>query len=444
MRRYAPIIGLLAALMLWGAGCSRPEKQVIAKVNQRPITQGDLWNALERNDEGNTARRTLDSLIVRQLVSQSAEERGITVGPEELQRRLDSLKDYVLANSGDSFEAWLEETGQTQDDILETILLQTLTARLVITEQDKEAYFEEHRDRLAEMPHNNESVIFRQIVVASREEAEAIGAELAAADPEEGEEASDFAAIAEERSLDAMTRERGGMVGWFIMGEAIDPNYQGANLPGDSELVRQEAERRGVSATDEEVQAHVDQLRELMPSQAGIDFDTFLQIVGMDEAAVAGSVRLAMLSGKNLGEVLFALEPGEISDPLPMPPALTPPTAAGEEQERPPLWRIVKVERHLMPQEITLESNMDVIEDLMLQDQTYQMRYQEFFDELRATADVEVVSPRYKSLGEVYRMRREARQQQVTPSMPPIELPEGMDEIPMPMEQEAPSGGAGE
>ena len=98
MRRYSPIIGILAALMFWGTGCSRPEKQVIANVNQRPITQGDLWNALERNDDGNTARRTLDSLIVRQLVSQSAEERGITVGPEELQRRLESLKDYVLAN----------------------------------------------------------------------------------------------------------------------------------------------------------------------------------------------------------------------------------------------------------------------------------------------------------------------------------------------------------
>jgi len=443
MRRHAPIIGILAALMLWGTGCSRPEKQVVANVNQRPITQGDLWNALESSDDGNTARRTLDSLIVRQLVSQAAEERGITAGPEELQKRLEALKDYVLANTGKSFEDWLEETGQTQDDILETILLQTLTARLVITDQDKQAYFEEHRDGLAEMPHNNESVIFRQIVVASREEAEAIRAELAAAEPAEGAEAPDFATIAEERSLDAMTRTRGGMVGWFIKGAAVDPNYQGANLPGSSALVRQEAVRRGVSVTDQEVQAHLDELRELMPSQAGVDFDTFLQIVGMDEAAVAGSVRMAMLSGKILGQVLFALEPGEISDPQPMPPTLTPPTAAGEGQERPPLWRIVKVERHLMPQEITLESNMDVIEDLMLQDQTYQTRYQEFFDELRATADIEVVSPRYKSLGELYRLRREARQQQAVPSMPSIELPAGIDEIPMPMEQEAPSGGAG-
>jgi hypothetical protein len=444
MRRHAPIIGILAALMLWGTGCSRPEKQVVAKVNQRPITQGDLWNALERADDGNTARRTLDSLIVRQLVSQAAEERNITVGPEELQKRLESLKDYVLANTGTSFEEWLEETGQTEDDILETILLQTLTARLVITDQDKQAYFEEHRDGLADMPHNNESVIFRQIVVASREEAEAIRLELTATEPAEGEEAPDFAAIAEERSLDAMTRARGGMVGWFVQGEAVDPNYQGANLPGDSEVVRQEAERRGISVSDEEVQPHIDELRELMPAQAGIDFDTFLQIVGMDEAAVANSVRMSMLSGKILGQVLFALEAGEISDPLPMPPTLTPPTAEGEQQERPPLWRIVKVERHLMPQEITLESNMDVIEDMMLQDQMYQMRYQEFFDELRATADIEVVSPRYKSLGEMYRMRREARQQQAVPSMPAIELPEGMDEIPMPMEQEAPSGGAGQ
>lgn len=269
-------------------------------------------------------------------------------------------------------------------------------------------------------------------------------AELAAAETVEGEEAQDFAATAEERSIDTMTAPRGGMVGWFVRGESTDPNYQGANLPADSELVRQEAERRGVSVADEEVQAHIDELRELMPTQAGIDFDTFLQIVGMDEDAVASSVQLAMLSGKNLGQVLFALEPGEISDPLPMPPTMAPPSEAGEAQERPPLWRIVQVERHFMPQEITLESNLDVIEDLMLQDPTYQMRYQEFFDELRATADVEVISPRYKSLGDVYQLRREARQQQVMPSMPPMELPPGAEEMPMPMEHEAPPGGAGE
>jgi hypothetical protein len=244
----------------------------------------------------------------------------------------------VLAGTGKDFEAWMAESGQTEEEVKSRISLQMLTAKLVILERDRQQYFEEHKEDLADLPHNNESVIYRQIVVASKEEAEAAHRELTEA--KEGEKPADFAEVAQERSLDPMTRVRGGMVGWMVKGKSQDE--------------------------------------------------------------------------PELEKVLFSLKPGEISEPLP----LTPPAAAsGEEQEEgeaPELWRIVKVEKHLPAHELTLAGNADVVEEWMLNEPQLQMQLQEFFDGLRAQADVEVLSPRYRAVRDAYARRREARQQRLT------------------------------
>jgi len=47
---------------------------------------------------------------------------------------------------------------------------------------------------------------------------------------------------------------------------------------------------------------------------------------------------------------------------------------------------------------------------MMLGDPRYQYQVQDFLDGLRAGAEVEVLAPRYRALGEAYERSREARQ----------------------------------
>jgi parvulin-like peptidyl-prolyl isomerase len=202
-------------------GCGRQQSDVIARVNNRPITRTQLRAALEKENCGDAARRMLDSLIVRDLIREEAKTRGIEVRKEELDRRVDALKDYVLAMTGKDFASWLADTGQTEDDVKGETSVKILLAKLVLPETDRGKYFEDNKQRLMDLPHNNESVIYREIVVGSQQEAEAVRKELLA-QAQEGKVSDEaFAKIAEERTLDPNGRRRGGMAGWLIKGKGV-------------------------------------------------------------------------------------------------------------------------------------------------------------------------------------------------------------------------------
>jgi predicted Fe-S protein YdhL (DUF1289 family) len=357
MRKHAPVVSIVGLiLLLCCAGCGREKSEVVARVNQQPLTQRQLWDYLEKADNGEAGRRGLDSLIVRQLIRQEAKKRGIEVSREEIETRLEALEDYILAATGKDFGGWLQDRGLARDDLISRISLQILTAKLVLTETDRQKYFEDNKDRLSDLPHNNDSVIYRQIVVESEEEANATYNELTS---EEG--GTDFAALAEERSLDMLTRQRGGMAGWLVKGKSDDPDVEDA---------------------------------------------------------------------------LFSLGPGEVSKPM-----LVKAPAGAEEQvkegeEPPKFYRIVKVEKRFpAPKEITFEDNEDVIEDWMLNEPSYQMQLHEFLSGLRSKADVEIVSPRYQSLGEVYRRGREERERRLGEEPPDfVPLSPGVEgDMPVPM-----------
>jgi hypothetical protein len=85
------------------------------------------------------------------------------------------------------------------------------------------------------------------------------------------------------------------------------------------------------------------------------------------------------------------------------------------------------VDKRIMPHAITLDENQDVIEDWMLNDARYQYQLQQFFENLRSKAKVEVVSPRYKSVEQEYQKRSEMREkmQQQAPAMGMPQAPGG-------------------
>ncbi len=356
MRKFIAllVVILIGALL---SGCGGKKSETLAIVNGQPITKSQLFEALEQADNGDAGRRTLDSLIVRQLIRQEAQKRGIKVDEEDLKMRLDGLKDYVLAATGKDFKTWLEETGQTEEELSSRISTQVLTAKLVLTEEERKKYFEENKKRLEELPHNNESAIYREIILPSKDEAEAVRKELQATAAEGKVTSAKFAEIAESRSLNPVEKQRGGMAGWAVKGKTGDPE---------------------------------------------------------------------------LDKTLFALSPGQVSEPLPM----TPPAAPGAKTpatQQPQFWRLVFVEKRITPGAITLARNADVIEEWMMNDPRYQMQLSEFFTNLRAKATIKIESPRYKSLAEAYEQGREARERklsqpgatQTLPGAAPRPAPEG-------------------
>jgi parvulin-like peptidyl-prolyl isomerase len=327
-------------------------------VEGKPITHEQLYQALESQDNGQAGKQALESLIVRQLIREEANKRGIKADTKELQSRIDGLKDYILAGTGKGYAAWLGDTGQTEQDVADRVTMQVLTARLVLTDQDRKQFFEANKEKLKDVPHNNESAIYRQIVVATKSDADAIHSELmktAGGKPVSDEQ---FAKVADEKSIDPMTRGRGGMRGWWIKGKGS----------------------------------------------------------GMGEKPDA-----------QLEKALFSLKAGELSQPLPY-IRPTPPAPKGQTAPpQPEQWQIVMVDKHITPHPIALEENQDVIEDWMLNDPRYQYQVQQFFENLRSKAKIEVVSPRYKSVQEEYQKRNEMRQkmQQQAPAMGMPQAPGG-------------------
>lgn len=355
LRSTRLLLALITIVALAASGCGRGKKtsDVLARVNGQAVTKAELDAALETSDNGDAAKRTLDSLIVRELIREEAKKRGITVGKEELDRRMSGLKDYVLAMTGKDFQGWLADTGQTEDDVRTRMSIQVLTAKLVLTDTDRKKYFEDNQSRLKDMPHNNESVIYREIVVASQQEAEAVRKDLLGQAAQGKVSGAAFGKIAEQRTLDPNERRRGGMAGWVAKGKAGNPKLE---------------------------------------------------------------------------EVLFKLQPGEISEPIPAPPPAPP---AGQKPsatpQQPTLYRVVMVEKHLKPGSLTLENNEDIIEEWMMSDPRYQAQLGEFFNNLRAKASIEITDPRFHSLEEAYAQGREAREKQrsmsqpgaMAPAMPP-------------------------
>ncbi len=361
MRVPALLLALVAVVALTVAGCGRTtakKSDVLARVNNQPITKSQFDDALEKSE---IAAKTLDSLIIRELIREEAKKRSIEVSKADLDRRIAWLKDDVLAATGKDFSAWMADTGQTDESVRADTSFQILAAKLVLTDSERKKYFEDNKAVLKDGPRNNESVIYREVIVTSQQEAAAVRKELESQAANGRITGEKFGKIAQQRTIDPNGRSRGGMTGWAVKGKTGDPK---------------------------------------------------------------------------LDEVLFKLQPGEISEPITVPP---PPPPKGQKQpatqQQPTFYRVIMVEKRLKASPFTLEGNEDVVERMMLSDQRYQPQLAEFFSSMRANADVQISDPRFRALEDAYRQSREARQQlrsQPGGMAPPVPQPSG---------QAPPSGG---
>jgi parvulin-like peptidyl-prolyl isomerase len=199
-----------------------PTEPMAALVNGQPIFLVDYEKELARfeqaqadlglapageTDGGEVDYPTLvlDALIEKELITQAAEANGIRVTPAEADVRLAEL----VAETGgqDNFVAWLQSNQWTEEEFRDALAAEMLTERLVefIT---------------ADVPFAVEQVRARYIQVDDPALAQSILDQVTGG--------ADFAALAQQHSLDRITGDNGGDLGFFAPGSLLVPEVEAA------------------------------------------------------------------------------------------------------------------------------------------------------------------------------------------------------------------------
>ncbi len=179
----------------------------VVTVNGTPILQSEvikqLWNL-----HGTTV---VDAMIVQVLMQQESKRLKVTANKKEIESRLSGIRQQFPDKK--AFEEQLKKTGTTLDAIREQIRLQLLTEativkakKITITKKELKAFFEENKDKLA----SPESVRISHILVKNKQEASDLIIALNAG--------ADFGKLAQQKSLDTATREKGGDMGFITKG----------------------------------------------------------------------------------------------------------------------------------------------------------------------------------------------------------------------------------
>ena len=234
MSLWIRLIALFAALALGiaAAGCGGDDDEgesaevpadAIAVVGDREIPKSEYDRLLSQAQKTYEAREQefpeagtpefaqLRNAIVTSLVEQArfeiaAEELDITITDEELDERLDELKEQFFEGDEEAYTAELEKQGLTEEQVLKDLrtrmlsekIFEEITSEVEVTDEDIQAYYEENEAQF-EQPASRE---VRHILVKTQAKANQIHRQL--------ENGADFAKLAKEFSEDPASAEQGG------------------------------------------------------------------------------------------------------------------------------------------------------------------------------------------------------------------------------------------
>ena len=235
MPLWTRLIAVFAALALGvaAAGCGGDDDDgqasgevpadAIALVGDRAIPKSEYDRLLSQAQATYEAREQefpaagtpefaqLRNALVRSLVEQAqfeiaAEEMDITVTDEELQTRLDELKEQFFEGDEAKYQEELEKQGLTEDQVLKDLrtrmlseqIFEQITSEVKVEDADIQAYYDENKAQF-EQPSSRE---VRHILVKNKAKADEIHAEL--------EAGGDFAKLAKQYSQDPASKDDGG------------------------------------------------------------------------------------------------------------------------------------------------------------------------------------------------------------------------------------------
>lgn len=195
------------------------------------VTRNADVRAAIRTDDG--ARRllragVLDQLIDAALITEGAQRLGVEVTDPELQSHIDTLVRTQLGGRPDAWRRYLDQHGypeaeirtQLREDLRREAVEQRLLPNPVVTpEQVSEVY----RTRYADRP------IIRHILLADEPQAHRVLQRLAAGE--------DFAALAVELSLDAVSARDGGNLGPYVEDAFVAPFEEAIENARDGQVL---------------------------------------------------------------------------------------------------------------------------------------------------------------------------------------------------------------
>jgi foldase protein PrsA len=228
------LIAVLAALVLGlaASGCGGGDDEsessdvpadAIAVVGDREIPKSEYDRLLAQAEATYEARKQefpeagtpefaqLRNALVRSLVEQAqfeiaAEELGVTVTDEELEKRLDELKEQFFGGEQQAYEEELEKQGLSEEQVLKDLrarmisekVFEEVTSEVEVADEDIQAYFEQNKEQF-QQPASRE---VRHILVKSKAKADQIHRQL--------ENGGNFAKLAKQFSEDPASKDQGG------------------------------------------------------------------------------------------------------------------------------------------------------------------------------------------------------------------------------------------
>lgn len=218
---------LIIFLFIFSINISNAEvvDRVIAVVNEDVITKTELEDATEIffPDPNNRPQKEviITQLIEQILLEQEAKKNGITISEAEVDRGVELVKKQFNLNEQD-FNVVLKKQNLTPELFREQWRTQMLGNKLIksklqgqvaVTEDEIRKYYEENYGKIEP----GEEVHIAHILIASDQEEKAIEVANMAKSGE------DFESLAKEYSIDTISAEKGGELGYFKKGDLVEP-----------------------------------------------------------------------------------------------------------------------------------------------------------------------------------------------------------------------------
>lgn len=190
-------------------GASGAGGDSVATVNGTKITKDQLYDKLvAANGEA-----ALDSIILEELVNQEAKAANIAVTDQDVTDEINALK--LNYGTDEAFDNLLLQYGITMEDLREDMVLNATVRKVLepktdVTDEEVQTYFDENK---ATLGGNAEQVRASHILVATKEEADAILADLKAG--------ADFAETAKAKSTDTGSGANGGDLDFFTRADMV-------------------------------------------------------------------------------------------------------------------------------------------------------------------------------------------------------------------------------
>ncbi len=194
-KRIGLAILVFGCILIVVAGCG---EKPVAVVNGSRITEKEFVDKLKET----AGERLLQQMIDRQIVQDAFQKAGLVLSEEDIAASIQEIQSR--APSPAAFEEYLAARGATLEDLRNDLELQMkvnmlATKDVVVTEEQLENFYKEHKDRY-DKPLR---VKMSEIVTPGKQQAQQALEAL-------NKEGASFAAVAQQFSISPATRQYGG------------------------------------------------------------------------------------------------------------------------------------------------------------------------------------------------------------------------------------------